>query len=237
MDRRSNKKISLFFIGWIGLVVFLTFTFLVLQQSGEKNRNAQVEELTAFYPEQNEIFVETSDYYKKQMEYNYWIGWGSLVILTGAGTILLYRISRKQESRRQEKQKRNMELLADQLKAFQKGNYQMIDQEERDDSEWENIWDAMHHLAYFFSELKENLDQEENSTKTLISDISHQLKTPLASLRMSHELSMKSELSVQEKLDFWQQEDVEIKRLEVLLQELIHLSRLENHMIQIHLEK
>ena len=87
------------------------------------------------------------------------------------------------------------------------------------------------------SDLKERLAQEENSTKALITDISHQLKTPLASIKMSHELSLTADFSEEERQSFVETETREIQRMEVLLDELVKLSRLENCMIQIQCEK
>ena len=87
------------------------------------------------------------------------------------------------------------------------------------------------------SDLKERLAQEENSTKALITDISHQLKTPLASIKMSHELSLTADFSEEERQSFVETETREILRMEALLDELVKLSRLENSMIQIQCEK
>ena len=80
----------------------------------------------------------------------------------------------------------------------------------------------------------ERLEQEENGTKSLITDISHQLKTPLASLRMSHELVAENRVTGEEQREFLEQESQELTKLEQLLNELVNLSRLETHMIQIH---
>ena len=85
-----------------------------------------------------------------------------------------------------------------------------------------------------FRRLKERLEQEENGTKSLITDISHQLKTPLASLRMSHELVAENRVTGEEQREFLEQESQELTKLEQLLNELVNLSRLETHMIQIH---
>ncbi|MGN1165894.1 MAG: sensor histidine kinase [Lachnospiraceae bacterium] len=87
------------------------------------------------------------------------------------------------------------------------------------------------------SDLKERLEKEENSTKALITDISHQLKTPLASIKMSHELSLTADFSKEERQSFVETETREILRMETLLDELMKLSRLENSMIQIQCEK
>ena len=96
-----------------------------------------------------------------------------------------------------------------------------------------NIHDKLRELGYYFSDLKERLEQEENSTKSLITDISHQLKTPLASIKMSHELSLSTDLSEEERQSFLETETQEILKMEALLDELVKLSRLENSMIQI----
>ena len=81
------------------------------------------------------------------------------------------------------------------------------------------------------------MSQEENSKKALITHISHQLKTPLASIKMSHELSLTADFSEEERQSFVETETREIQRMEVLLDELVKLSRLENCMIQIQCEK
>ncbi len=90
------------------------------------------------------------------------------------------------------------------------------------------------------SELSENISYytaKNIQTDFLIILISHQLKTPLASIRMSHELSLSSDLSEEERQSFMETETQEILKMEALLDELVKLSRLENSMIQIKSEK
>lgn len=96
------------------------------------------------------------------------------------------------------------------------------------------MWESVKELGQYFEDLKERLEQEENGTKSLITDISHQLKTPLASLRMSHELVAENRVTGEEQREFLEQESQELTKLEQLLNELVNLSRLETHMIQIH---
>jgi len=101
----------------------------------------------------------------------------------------------------------------------------------------ENVIDKLRSLAYYFSDLKSHLIEEENKTKSLITDISHQLKTPLASIRMFHEMAKSAELSEEEQKEYMEIESQEIKRMETLLDELIKLSRLECKMIQLNPKK
>lgn len=98
---------------------------------------------------------------------------------------------------------------------------------------WYNVFDVLKELDNNLLMLRERYAEEENNTKSLITDLSHQLKTPLASLKMSHELMLSEDLSDKERKEFFEQEGREIDKLEQLLQELIKVSRLENHMIHI----
>lgn len=119
------------------------------------------------------------------------------------------------------------------LQQFRSGEFFDVPDYTKDSEEWMKLSQALRELGVYFADLRERLREEENSTKTLVTDISHQLKTPLASLRMSHELLMGGQLSEEEKQEFQRQEKKEIDKLELLLNELVKLSRLETHMIQI----
>ena len=76
------------------------------------------------------------------------------------------------------------------------------------------MWESVKELGQYFEDLKERLEQEENGTKSLITDISHQLKTPLASLRMSHELVAENRVTGEEQREFLEQESQELTKLE-----------------------
>ena len=150
----------------------------------------------------------------------------------------------RREKHRQELILEQMSLLYEQLERFHAGEFQTggtAPWEGMDDSgelvmQWVKLWETTKELGSYFADLKNRLQTEEENTKALITNISHQLKTPLASLRMSHELVLTKEISEEEKTEFLAQEEFEINRLESLLDELVNLSRLENHMIQIHMQ-
>lgn len=82
--------------------------------------------------------------------------------------------------------------------------------------------------------IQERLKLEEGKTKELITDISHQLKNPLASLKMSYELADTGCLTSEERQSFLQQGLAEIIKIEHLLDGFLQISRLEAGMI--HLE-
>lgn len=80
-------------------------------------------------------------------------------------------------------------------------------------------------------QVEKQIHMEEQDTKALITDISHQLKTPLASLKMSYELADSADLSEAERAEFTRKEREETAKLESLLSVFTHLSRLETGMI------
>lgn len=98
---------------------------------------------------------------------------------------------------------------------------------------WNALKQKLLQLEYSLIDTQEKLKLEEQTSKKLITDLTHQLKTPLASLKMCHELATESQLTEEERASFILRERQEINKLESLLEELIKLSRLENHMIQL----
>lgn len=81
--------------------------------------------------------------------------------------------------------------------------------------------------------LKSRIEREAAEIKTLVTDISHQLKTPLASLKMCYEIADTSRFTKEEQHSFLMQGKNEVFKLENLTKSLIQLSRLETNMIRL----
>ncbi|MDD3340082.1 MAG: HAMP domain-containing sensor histidine kinase [Lachnospiraceae bacterium] len=88
-------------------------------------------------------------------------------------------------------------------------------------------------LEVRFEKVTKKLAREEQETKALITDISHQLKTPIASLKMGYEIAQTTALTEAEKQGFEQKGYEEMQRLERLLESLLNLSKLEAKLIQL----
>ncbi len=123
--------------------------------------------------------------------------------------------------------------LCDCLEQFQRGNFCQVPDYMDGPEAQIRLWETVREFGNYFDGLRERLKEEEDNTKALITDISHQLKTPLASLRMSHELVTAGDITDEEKREFQEQETKEIEKLEMFLDELVNLSRLEKRVIQI----
>ncbi len=205
-----------------------------------KLREQQRQELEVIYPELQEYLEEDFDYYhKKSVSADVWfiLMLSAAVILFSASFFLIFRL----EQKGQEKQKKEeLNLLYEQLQRHLCGDFQWSrtwDISDDTSEEWLGIREKVTELGHYFSDMQQRLHDEENHTKALITDISHQLKTPLASIRMCHELFGAPDLTSEEREEFRQTEAREIQKLELLLNELVKLSRLESHMIQIKTEK
>ena len=78
--------------------------------------------------------------------------------------------------------------------------------------------------------LKSEIEEEKDHTKALVTDISHQLKTPLAALKTCFSIYLEAD-NVQEKKEFEKRCRFQLEKLENLIASLIHISRLESAMI------
>lgn len=77
------------------------------------------------------------------------------------------------------------------------------------------------------------LEKEKESVKSLVTDISHQLKTPLASLKLYNTLLIEEKLEEDEANEFLLTNKASINKLENLINSLVNISRLEISMINI----
>ncbi len=81
------------------------------------------------------------------------------------------------------------------------------------------------------------LAQEKEQIKTLISDISHQIKTPIAAANTFAELLSDGELSAEERTEYITTLQMSLGKLTFLTNSLIKLSRLESGIISLKPEK
>ncbi|WP_454052695.1 sensor histidine kinase [Clostridium sp. Marseille-Q7071] len=74
---------------------------------------------------------------------------------------------------------------------------------------------------------------EKDNVKSLISDISHQIKTPLANILMYNSTLIERELTKEQRKEFLKNMKTQITKLQWLMESLIKMSRLETGMISL----
>lgn len=85
------------------------------------------------------------------------------------------------------------------------------------------------------SVVKEQAEKDKRETKEVVTDISHQLKTPLAVIKSTYELIENRTLSSDERKEMETFMGDQIAALEKLILSLVNISRLESGMIEIRL--
>lgn len=127
---------------------------------------------------------------------------------------------------------KSFQKITDTINNFIKGNYEFEDYKLKEGL-ISKIQTQLNKLGNSIELKEERLFLEKEDTKSLVTDISHQLKTPLASLEMSNSILLNEELTDEERREFLEMSQIGIKKLENLVESLVNISRLEVAMIKL----
>lgn len=92
-------------------------------------------------------------------------------------------------------------------------------------------------LVVFLSERSRNSAQEREYLAQMLSDISHQIKTPLTSITIMTDLLKEPELPEEKRVEFTEKIDQSVSRITWLIKNLLTLSQLEADMLKLKKEK
>ena len=93
-----------------------------------------------------------------------------------------------------------------------------------------------HRLFRLYQIMQENrhkVDEERKELQALISDISHQVKTPVSNLKMATDTLLEKPVTETERMDFIRGIRMQTDKLDFLFQALVKTSRLETGVIQL----
>ncbi len=113
------------------------------------------------------------------------------------------------------------------------GNYDFLDNGELDTLADDAVAEQLQKIGRSMKIKTEALDNEHDNTKSLVTDISHQLKTPISALKSCFSVYSVSD-SAEERNEFIDRCDTQINKLETLAGSLINVSRLETGMMDLH---
>lgn len=136
-------------------------------------------------------------------------------------------------SRRQKQQENELQTIAEQ---YFSEDYQFIENLKLQDRlESPVITELLIRLGENLRGKTQYLSEERDSTKTLVTDISHQLKTPISALKTCFSLYLEAE-TPEEKSEFLARSRLQMDKLETLVCTLIQISRLETSLITLQKE-
>ncbi len=104
-----------------------------------------------------------------------------------------------------------------------------------DDSEtlFARISHRLNRLYQIMQENRRKVDEEHQELQALVSDISHQVKTPVSNLKMATDTLLTNSVTEVERMDFIQGIRTQTDRLDFLFQALVKTSRLETGVIRL----
>lgn len=102
---------------------------------------------------------------------------------------------------------------------------------ERDDL-WGRIYGRMVRLSRLYTHKSIELSEEKEKLKELVSDISHQTKTPVANIKLCLEM-LEDEMEFDRRQEYLKKLNTQADKLEFFLESMVKMSRLETGIIKI----
>lgn len=263
MDRKGKKRINILF--WTGLllilIMFATAGFYLNQRFRENLETTaalalELPEAEGLLVGMQEKEVSTSANKKKieekalhiQQAYGYSIFstgeskyfflFVAIELFLAAGVWWCTSFSHKLKERERKKEhQKAMGVLIETMHAYAQGDYEKNSSMIVNNPDLEQIQKELDKMGTAMYRLTERLEDEQQHTKTLISDISHQFKTPLAALKITYELLEDESLTLEERAELRNQGKKDLEKLETLMELFFQMSKLEHHMIQLQIQK
>ncbi len=121
---------------------------------------------------------------------------------------------------------RQIEHLSEYLKHISNGNYN-LDVRDNAEGELSILKNEIYKVTVMLNRQNEALQADKAALQNALSDISHQLKTPLTSMFVMTDLLLEQDLPDQKRLEFTDRIRVQLERLQWLVTSLLKLSRLD----------
>lgn len=124
------------------------------------------------------------------------------------------------------KRYKEIEKLSGYLRNISNGNYSM-DIRDNEEGELSILKNEIYKVTLMLSKQGEFLKRDKERLADAISDISHQLKTPLTSMMVMIDLLREENLEIEKRMEFTKNIEIQLERMEWLLTSLLKLSKID----------
>ena len=128
------------------------------------------------------------------------------------------------------KQNKKIKELDKYCKELLKGNY-LLDLKEQDESNFSILKNDIYDMTIMLKEKNSILEKNSKDIERLISDISHQLKTPLTALNLINDILYK-DLDSKKKEEFLDNAQKELEKINWLVKNILNIAKLDSKTIK-----
>ena len=127
---------------------------------------------------------------------------------------------------------KEIEEIIDNTDAMSQGKYKEIEGEEKE-GDMAKLISSLNYMGDRVNNSIDLLKKDKENLKDFLSDISHQLKTPLASLVMFNDLMIENEnMPYEDRVKFLKSSEEQLRRMEWLIMNILKMGRLEADVIK-----
>ena len=116
-------------------------------------------------------------------------------------------------------------------------NKDTFDIRDYNEDELSKLKNDIYKITMLLKEEKENTLSEKKNLEVILSDISHQIKTPLTSMYLINDLLLDDNLDKKKRKEFLNKNRLQLERIEWLVTSLLKISRLDSGTIKLKKEK
>lgn len=150
-----------------------------------------------------------------------------------AGVVLLFLISAIWTQYLRRKTLLFTDSICDMMEQLSRGNVSMPPIDVCDNRADTRIMESLYRYYEVMNDRQNDSIQAKQEIQEIISDISHQVKTPIANVKIYTNILRQHELDADKKHEFFDLLDGQVEKLDFLLQSMIKMSRLETGIVKL----
>lgn len=165
---------------------------------------------------------------------------GIILFLTTAAFAALWFGTEVDAGRKKREKERELDAILETIEALRQGDYTQAEEifkEQGQSRQYGQIQMTLNSLTEYIKLMTRQAKTEKEETKVLVTNLSHQLKTPVAALKTSFDILNSEKLTEDEYREFLERCQNQIIRLEELVGALVQISRMETGLIEISLKE